>query len=285
MSGTATGCKALSAQVLDFDGNKGRRSVSGTKSLGQSKPIMPRLDALFPQSYPQIGHWRSKWKSPSVIIQSIDESAHKEFFVLSILQAAGWPIWPLLLCSVMVLAVIIERLIQLQPHRVVPPDLLPQALATNRATLADPRQAESLAQSGRLGPVLASGLRVIQARPQAGDEEVRATMEMAGRVAAQELERYISLLGTLASAAPLLGLLGTVVGMIEIFGAHQASTGQPAQLAYGISVALYNTALGLIVAIPALLFWRYFRSLVDRHVLAMEVAADRFAQHLARLRH
>ena len=115
-------------------------------------------------------------------------------------------------------------------------------------------------------------------------QEVRNSMEIVGRVAAQHLERYLSLLGTLASAAPLLGLLGTVVGMIEIFGAHQANTNQPAQLAHGISVALYNTAFGLVIAIPALLFWRYFRARVDRHLLAMEVAADRFAHHLAKLR-
>jgi len=147
-----------------------------------------------------------------------------------------------------------------------------------------PQQIEQLEQAGALGPVLASGLKVLQAHPTATDEEVRNSMEIVGRVAAQHLERYLSLLGTLASAAPLLGLLGTVVGMIEIFGAHQANTNQPAQLAHGISVALYNTAFGLVIAIPALLFWRYFRARVDRHLLAMEVAADRFAHHLAKLR-
>jgi biopolymer transport protein ExbB len=91
-------------------------------------------------------------------------------------------------------------------------------------------------------------------------------------------------LATIASAAPLLGLLGTVVGMIEIFGAHTAANNQPAQLAHGISVALYNTALGLIVAIPALMFWRYFRGVVDGHLLAMEQVSERFARHLAHLR-
>ena len=96
------------------------------------------------------------------------------------------------------------------------------------------------------------------------------------------IERYMAALATIASAAPLLGFLGTVVGMIEIFGAHTAANNQPALLAHGTSVALYNTAFGLIVAIPALVFWRYFRSVVDRHVVAMEVAAEHFVRHLSR---
>ena len=103
------------------------------------------------------------------------------------------------------------------------------------------------------------------------------------RAAAQQLERYLNALGTIAAAAPLLGLLGTVVGMIEIFAAQTAGGTQPAQLAYGISVALYNTAFGLIVAIPALMFWRYFRTLVDNHLLNLEVASAQFARHLSPL--
>lgn len=233
-------------------------------------------------------HRRTPFRSPcrqaSAIIPLVHESIKKETFVLSVLQAAGWPIWPLILCSVLVLAVIIERLIQLQTSKVIPPRLLAQTLETTQQASAHPQQIEQLERAGALGPVLASGLKVLQAHPTATDEEVRNSMEIVGRIAAQNLERYLSLLGTLASAAPLLGLLGTVVGMIEIFGAHQANANQPAQLAHGISVALYNTAFGLVIAIPALLFWRYFRARVDRHLLAMEVAADRFAHHLAKLR-
>ena len=99
------------------------------------------------------------------------------------------------------------------------------------------------------------------------------------------LERYLNTIGTIAAAAPLLGLLGTVIGMIEIFGS-QAPTGgsNPAQLAHGISVALYNTAFGLIIAIPALIFWRYFRARVDEYLLTLELAAERFARHLINLR-
>ena len=102
------------------------------------------------------------------------------------------------------------------------------------------------------------------------------------------LERYLNALATIASAAPLLGLLGTVIGMIEIFGSQagggNVSSGNPAQLAHGISVALYNTAFGLIIAIPALIFWRYFRGRVDDYLLTLELAAERFARHLVALR-
>lgn len=204
--------------------------------------------------------------------------------MLTLLQDAGWPIWPLLLCSILVLAMVIERLIQLQTHKIMPPGLLEQAMKVTRQAPAEDSWLEQLQRSGALGPVLASGIRALKDNPLATDEEVRGAMEIAGRMAAQQMERYLSALGTLASAAPLLGLLGTVIGMIEIFGAQQGGANQPAQLAHGISVALYNTAFGLVVAVPALLFWRYFRSRVDRQVLAMEVAADRFARHLALLR-
>jgi biopolymer transport protein ExbB len=104
---------------------------------------------------------------------------------------------------------------------------------------------------------------------------------------AHRLERYLSALGTIASAAPLLGLLGTVIGMIEIFGSQApggTTGGNPAQLAHGISIALYNTAFGLIVAIPALMFWRYFRARVDGYLLSMELASERFVRHLNTLR-
>ena len=203
--------------------------------------------------------------------------------MLSIIQAAGWPIWPLLLCSVLVLALAIERLIQLQTRKVIPAGLLAHTLDLTRRGTIDAQQLDKLQRSGVLGPILASGIQAY-AVPGTTEEDVRTSMEMAGRLAAQHLERYLSALGTLASAAPLLGLLGTVVGMIEIFGAHQANANQPAQLAHGISVALYNTAFGLAIAIPALLFWRYFRARVDQQLLAMEVAADQFARHLAQLR-
>ena len=119
--------------------------------------------------------------------------------------------------------------------------------------------------------------------PRITEQSLRLNFESAGRAAAQQLERYLNALGTIAAAAPLLGLLGTVVGMIEIFGS-QAPTGaaNPAALAHGISVALYNTAFGLIIAIPALMLYRYFRGRVEQHVLSLEQAAERLVPHLMR---
>ena len=149
-----------------------------------------------------------------------------------------------------------------------------------------------LAQNSALGEVLASGLRALQQNPKCSEADLRASMEGAGRSVAHRLEKYLSALATIASAAPLLGLLGTVIGMIEIFGSQAGGGGigqamgggNPAQLAHGISIALYNTAFGLIVAIPALIFWRYFRSRVDAYLLTLELSADRFARHLLQLR-
>ncbi len=204
--------------------------------------------------------------------------------MLSIIQAAGWPIWPLILCSIVALALILERSLQLQDAKVMPANILVKSIEAMQRGVPLPEMIQALDKAGAVGPVLASGLRCLQANPQASGEDIQAQMQMAGRLAAQRLERYLPALATIASAAPLLGLLGTVIGMIEIFGAHTAANNQPALLAHGISVALYNTAFGLIVAIPALMFWRYFRTVVDRHVLAMEVAAESFARHLSRAR-
>ena len=204
--------------------------------------------------------------------------------MLPIIQAAGWPIWPLIACSILALALVIERLVSLRPRKVVPAGLLEETLALSAQT---PPSAEKIARiraQGALGEVLASGLAARLAIPRCSDEELRATMQSSGREVAHELERYLSALATIASAAPLLGLLGTVIGMIEIFGAQAPATGatagNPAQLAHGISVALYNTAFGLIVAIPSLIFWRYFRARVDAYLLTLELAAERLARHL-----
>ncbi|MGZ5195127.1 MAG: MotA/TolQ/ExbB proton channel family protein, partial [Ramlibacter sp.] len=182
--------------------------------------------------------------------------------MFSIIQAAGWPIWPLVACSILALALIIERFLSLKSSRVVPPKLLDEALAVSRGGVPGPDVVTQLEQNSALGEVLASGFRAINSNPRCTEADLRSSMEGAGRAVAHRLERYLSALATIASAAPLLGLLGTVIGMIEIFGAQAPGTGaaaNPAQLAHGISVALYNTAFGLVVAIPALIFWRYFR--------------------------
>ena len=206
--------------------------------------------------------------------------------MLSIIQAAGWPIWPLVACSVLAMALIFERFLALKTSRVAPPKLLDEAISVSSVAVPGPDMVAQLEQNSALGAVLASGLRTLNSTPQCSEADLRAAMEGAGRAAAHRLEKYLSALATIASAAPLLGLLGTVIGMIEIFGSQTGGVGggNPAQLAHGISVALYNTAFGLIVAIPALIFWRYFRSRVDGYLLTLELAAEHFLRHLTQLR-
>lgn len=153
-----------------------------------------------------------------------------------------------------------------------------------RAQVPSPDVVRKLAESCVLGTVLASGLRAVATDPRITEPALRDTFESAGRAAVHRLERYLNALGTIASAAPLLGLMGTVIGMIEIFGS-QAPTGasNPALLAHGISIALYNTAFGLMIAIPSLMFYRYFRGRVDTYTIDMEQATDRLVPHLMRL--
>ena len=203
--------------------------------------------------------------------------------MFSIIQAAGWPIWPLILCSIAALAIVFERLSSLRKARVSPGRLLDEVMSVTRAHLPSADVVNKLAANSVLGSVLASGVRAMVAEPRINEEALRGAFESAGRTAVHRMERYLNTLGTIASAAPLLGLLGTVIGMIEIFGS-QAPTGgnNPAMLASGISIALYNTAFGLIIAIPSLMMYRYFRGVVDAYTLDMEQAADRMVPHLMR---
>jgi biopolymer transport protein ExbB len=208
--------------------------------------------------------------------------------LFSIIQAAGWPIWPLIACSILALALVIERFISLKTSKIAPPLLLEEVLRVSRTTVPSPDVVNQLAKNSALGEVLASGLRALNNNPHCSADDLRSIMEGTGRMVAHRLERYLSALATIASAAPLMGLFGTVVGMIEIFGAQApaggAAGGNPAQLAHGISVALYNTAFGLIVAIPSLIFWRYFRARLDAYLLTLELASERLVRHLNTLR-
>ena len=211
--------------------------------------------------------------------------------MFSIIQAAGWPIWPLIACSILAVALIIERFASLKTARIAPPKLLDEAMTVSRSAVPAPDVVTHLEQNSLLGEVLASGFRALNVNPRISEADLRSAVEGSGRRAAHTMERYLAALATIASAAPLLGLLGTVIGMIEIFGSQAgaggvagAAGGNPAQLAQGISIALYNTAFGLIVAIPALIFWRYFRARVDGYLLTMEIASERFVRHLNTLR-
>jgi len=203
--------------------------------------------------------------------------------LLSIIQAAGWPIWPLILCSVAALTIVIERLFSLRPTLIAPPELLEEVLTLTRSSLPGTDVVDKLAQNSLLGGVFATGLRAVIQEPRIAEDALRQAFESAGRIALHRLERYLNTLGTIAAVAPLLGLFGTVIGMIEIFGS-QAPTGatNPQQLAHGISVALYNTAFGLLIAIPALMFYRYFRGRVDEYLLTMELASERLVPQLMR---
>ncbi len=195
--------------------------------------------------------------------------------MLALIQAAGWPIWPLIISSVLALAIIFERLYTLRRSLVLPANLLDQALTNLRQHGANPDLLRALYESSPLGRVLVAGIRNLGV----SREMMKESLEESGRKVAHDLERYLMTLGTIASVAPLMGLLGTVVGMVEIFGA-QAPTGggNPAALAHGISVALYNTAFGLIVAIPSMIFYRYFRGRVDDYLVEMEQQAVRLVE-------
>ena len=192
--------------------------------------------------------------------------------MFAIIQAAGWPIWFLLIASVISVTVIIERLLYLRVARILPPNLLPEVIAVTRSGSVDAEVLERLESNSPLGRVLAAGMR----NREASREVMKEAIEEAGRAAAHQLERYLTTLGTIATLAPLMGLFGTVIGMIELFGATGGVGADPLQVAHGISVALYNTGFGLAVAMPSLVFHRHFHALVDGFVIDMEQQAVRF---------
>ena len=194
--------------------------------------------------------------------------------MFAIVQAAGWPIYPLLLASIIALALIIERLVALRRAKVVPVGLLQRAVSEYKRGADNSKLLDEFERHSPLGRVLAAGLRNVGA----SREVMKEAIEESGRAVTHELERYLTTLGTIASTAPLLGLFGTIVGMIEIFGSQAPTGANPAQLAHGISIALYNTGFGLIIAIPALIFWRHFRALVDSFVIDMEQQAVRLVE-------
>jgi biopolymer transport protein ExbB len=191
--------------------------------------------------------------------------------LFSIIQAAGWPIYFLLVASIVAVALIIERFIILREVRVVPAGLLERAVTIYRKQGIREDMLSALAQDSPLGQVLAAGLR----NHASSREVMKDAIEEAGRSVAHQLERFLTTLGTIATISPLMGLFGTVVGMIEIFGSQSPSGSNPQELAHGISVALYNTGFGLVIAIPAMIFFRHFRGRVESFVVEMEQQAAR----------
>ena len=192
----------------------------------------------------------------------------------SIIQAAGWPIWPLIIASIIALALIFERLFSLRQSIVAPAGMVDEVLNEYKRQGPTPELVGRTAHRGPLGRILAAGLANVRSpRP-----VMKEAIEEVGGIVTHELERFLTTLGTIAAMAPLLGLFGTVVGMIEIFGSQTAAASNPIQLAHGISVALYNTAFGLIVAIPSMIFYRHFRAKVDSLVVEMEQQAIKLVE-------
>ncbi len=194
--------------------------------------------------------------------------------MLEIIKAAGWPIYPLILASIVALAIIVERLWVLRSNVVAPPELLPEVQkwlnqgGVNKDTL------DKLQQHSLLGEIFANALNNVNA----SREVIKEAIEESGRAVAHKLEKNLTTLGTIATVSPLLGLLGTVIGMVELFGAFTTTGHDVAQFARGISVALYNTAGGIVVAVPAMIFYRYFRGKVDGLIVEMEQQAVKLVE-------
>lgn len=190
--------------------------------------------------------------------------------MFELIKAGGWLMWPIIACSVISMAIVVERLWAYQTRRVIPPNLVAQIWQLYQKGQITAAHIATIREGSPLGRILAAGLT----NRQHSREVMKESVEEEGRQVVHELDRYLNTLGTIAAIAPLLGLLGTVVGMIKVFAAiTSAGVGNPSVLAGGISQALITTAAGLSVAIPALIFHRYLSGRVDKLVIAMEAEA------------
>ena len=194
--------------------------------------------------------------------------------MFALVEAAGWPIWFLIVTSIIALAIIGERWWSLRESIVMPRNLLAQVVHDYRQNGVTPQMLARLANGSPLGQVFAAGVR----NARSPTPIIKEAIEESGRTVAIELERFLTSLGTIAAIAPLLGLFGTVVGMIEIFGSQTPQGSNPLVLAHGISIALYNTAFGILIAVPAMIFYRYFRAKVDVMLVDMEVQAIKLVE-------
>lgn len=191
-----------------------------------------------------------------------------------IIQAAGWPIWPLIFASIVAVAIIVERFWTLRTESIAPKSLLPEVSRMVGQGGISREACSKLAQHSYLGEIFAAALL----NSNNSREVIKEAVEESGRVVVHKLERYMNTLGTIATVAPLLGLLGTVIGMVELFGAFTSTGHDVAQFARGISVALYNTAGGIVVAVPAMIFYRYFRGRIDNFIVEMEQEAIKLVE-------
>ena len=192
----------------------------------------------------------------------------------SIISAAGWPIWPLIFGSVVALAIIFERIWALRKKELIPAGLVADVCKT-LPQFKDRQNLARLEAHSALGSLMAAGLSAFYK-----NEDIEAAMQDKSIGVQNSLEKHLDVLSMIASAAPLMGLLGTVIGMIEIFGSQSPTGSNPVQLAHGISVALYNTGFGLLIAIPSMVFWRHFRAQVNSFVIDMQQQAVRLVEVL-----
>jgi biopolymer transport protein ExbB len=199
--------------------------------------------------------------------------------MVEIVKSGGLLMAPIILCAIIAMGIILERFWTLQQKRVIPDDLTSKVWGWVKKEQLDQKQIQTLHQGSALGQILAAGL-INRDRKRA---VMKDSIEDTGRHVVHELERYLETLGTIAAVSPLLGLLGTVIGMVKVFAAITAhGVGNPTVLAGGISEALITTAAGLSVAIPALIGYRYYRNRVDTLVVDMEKEAIKLVEALHR---
>jgi biopolymer transport protein ExbB len=197
--------------------------------------------------------------------------------MFELIKAGGWVMWPIILCSVAALAIIGERFWSLQKKYVTPPNLLAQVMQLLERNELEPSHLAALRDNSPLGRILAAGL----VNRDHDREIVKEAIENTGRHVVPDLERYLRSLGTIAAISPFLGLFGTVIGMIQMFsGIGQHGVGDPSIVAAGISTALITTAAGIAVAIPSVMFYRYFRGRVNELIINMESEAIKLVEVL-----
>jgi biopolymer transport protein ExbB len=186
--------------------------------------------------------------------------------VWEIIQAAGWPIWPLILTSIIGVAIILERFWSLRKSQIIPDGLIVEIKTMIKQNNLDDNKVNILKNSSPLGDLLAVAI----AKRKDSVEVIKSALDERAGIIVHNLERYLGVLVTIATVAPLLGLFGTIIGMVELFSSFTSSGHDVAVFARGISIALYNTAGGIVVAVPAMIAYRFFRSKIDNYLNEME---------------
>ena len=194
--------------------------------------------------------------------------------MVDIIHAAGWPIWPLIFASIIAVAIIFERLWALRASIIAPDNLLLEAQKMITKDGVKKEAIESLQNHSMLGEIFATALNNYSSP----SEIIKEAIEETGRAVNHKLERYLSTLGTIATVAPLLGLFGTIIGMVELFSSFTTSGNDVTVFARGISIALYNTAGGIVVAVPAMIAYRFFRTKIDSLIVEMEQQAIKLVE-------